>query len=219
MRMNWKVPIDETSELPKGVEMDRLRFPFDHPAAAGVAGVERDKIRFFADAYSVEVPGDLVPLMTDQSYRGNLLFVLPSSSEMSGTIPIPWRAQLPLGSDDSRPIAYEVQQFDANNVVVSVTNPGPRAIWMSYADVWHPLWRASVNGQPASVYRAQMAYKAVPLALGKNVVHLQFGSPLFSAVAALLAANALFWLCAVAGMISGLLRAPASATMRTVSER
>ena len=151
-------------------------------------------------------------------YTGNLLFALPVDDPRGEALPIPWRSQLPLETDDSRRLAYQVRQFDSNNVLISVSNPQPEKIWMSYADVWHPFWQATVNGRRVPVYRAEMAYKAVPLDPGENVVRFRFGSPLFSALSAFVSADAGFWLCATAWMILRLLRAPASGSMRNALE-
>jgi hypothetical protein len=77
---------------------------------------------------------------------------------------------------------------------------------MFYSDVWHPSWRATVNGKPVPVYRADLAYKAVPLAAGENVVLLRFGSATFSWCAMLLAMNALAWLGGLSWMMWTLVR-------------
>jgi hypothetical protein len=85
----------------------------------------------------------------------------------------------------------------------------PTTTWLSYADVWHPLWSATVNARPAPVYRANMAYKAVALQGGSNVVHFEFGSRLFAIVSMVVSANSALWLCAVGWMIADLYRTPA----------
>jgi hypothetical protein len=81
-------------------------------------------------------------------------------------------------------------------------------VWMSYADVWHPFWRATVNGRPVPVYRAAMAYKAVPLEPGENVVHFEFGSGRFSTLTLIFALNSACWLVLVGGLMWTAVRAP-----------
>ena len=95
---------------------------------------------------------------------------------------------------------HEVEKFDANNLVVRATNPGPSPAWMSYADVWHPSWQATVNGKPVPVHRANVAYKAIRLEPGANVAHFRFGSRWFAWVTLLFAINAAFWIGAVVWM-------------------
>jgi hypothetical protein len=201
MRMNWNMPIDGVSGLPPLVDLDRPGFPLDRPGTRRVAGIDADKIRFFTRAYGVMSASDLAPLLMDPSYAGNLLFVLPTQTQDVAPGPIPWTLQVPLDSNDSRPLKYEVQQFDSNNVIVSVADAGPQQVWMSYADVWHPFWEATVNGRRAAVYRGELAYKAVLLDPGANSVHFRFRSPAVSTLPALVAGDAALWLFLVCWMI------------------
>jgi uncharacterized membrane protein YfhO len=90
-----------------------------------------------------------------------------------------------------------VTRFDANRLTINVNNPARAASWMYYADAWHPSWRARVNGRTVPVYRANMAYKAIPIEDGDNLIELQFGSRLFSVLSAIVSLNAAFWLAAV----------------------
>jgi hypothetical protein len=69
---------------------------------------------------------------------------------------------------------------------------------MSYADAWHPSWKARVNGRDTPVYAGNLAYKAIPIQGGKNLIEFRFGSRWFSALSAVAALNAALWLAAVA---------------------
>jgi hypothetical protein len=60
-----------------------------------------------------------------------------------------------------------------------------------------------VNGRPAPIYRANMAYKAVPLEKGQNIVEFRFGSSAIDTLAKLIALNSAVWLGLVVWM-SGL---------------
>jgi hypothetical protein len=171
------------------------------PGAGAVAGVSADKIRFYAAAYAVATPADLVPVMTSESYAGDRLFILPLDStrgtpgeEAAPARVQPWMQGQPLSADDTRRLSYEVLRFDANTLAIRVANPDASAGWLSYADVWHPSWRATVNGKRVPVYRANMAYKAIPIEGGDNVIEFRFGSRLFSVLAALASLNAAAWL-------------------------
>jgi hypothetical protein len=201
MRMYWDAPIDEQSTLPPGIDLGRLAFPIARPGAGAVAGVSADKIRFFSAAYSVGSPAELVPLMTDTSYAGNLLLILrldSAAEELPGRRAEPWTPQQPLSTDDSRLLTYQVARFDANTLAIRVANPDASAGWLSYADVWHPSWQATVNGKRVPVYRANMAYKAIPIEGGDNLIEFRFGSRLLSALSAFASLNAAGWL---AGLI------------------
>ncbi len=134
--------------------------------------------------------------MTDASHAGNLLFVFPINDARDGRAP-PWTSQQALSADDSRQLPYEVLRFDANSLAIRAANPNASAGWMAYADAWHPSWRATVNGKPVPVYRANMAYKAIPIDAGENLIELRFGSRLFAMLTAIVSANAVLWLAGV----------------------
>lgn len=214
MRMYWGDPINDTSITPRGIGFERFDFPLWHAGGAAAAGVSADKIRFFTHAYTVVSEDALAPLMTNGSYAGNLLFLLPGTrglSSLPGTGNAratwdPWSGDRPLSGDDAFEMPYDVQRFDANHLTVKVTNPTSTGMWMSYADVWHPFWRATVNGRPVPIYRAEMAYKAVPLEAGQNLVSFEFGSDGFARLTTLFALNALCWLIGVGGLIWRIVR-------------
>jgi hypothetical protein len=84
---------------------------------------------------------------------------------------------------------------------------------MFYSDVWHPWWRATVNGASAPVYRANGAYKAIRIEPGENLVHFHFHSGLLTALTALGAVNAGCWLIAVAVMMLNIVKLPNRATV------
>jgi hypothetical protein len=58
-----------------------------------------------------------------------------------------------------------------------------------------------VNGRPVPVYRAEMAYKAVSLDQGENLVQFDYGSAWFSMLTMVFAANAAGWLIGVAWLM------------------
>ena len=198
MRIYWGDPIDATTP-PRGLDIGRpggLAFPLTHPASTKLAGVGADKIRFFDRAWTVDSVQALGAIVSDASYAGDRLFLLSKDTQIDDANP--WVADQSLAADDSRPLVHEVEQFDANNLVVRVTNAGASGVWMSYADVWHPSWQATVNGKGVPVHRANVAYKAIRLQPGANVVHFRFGSRWFAWLALLFAINAAFWIGLIA---------------------
>jgi hypothetical protein len=203
---SWLAPLDRFAHMfrvGKGVD-----FPVEHATAARLAGLREDKIRFFAHAYVAGSETELASVLTDSMYKGDLLFVSPPASARQSTEAVPWRSQESLSADDSRRLPYHVERFDANNLVVSVSNTETAPVWMFYSDVWHPWWHATVNGTPVPVYQANVAYKAVQIEPGENIVHFRFNSKFLSVLTALGAANAGLWLIAVSAMMVGLLRTP-----------
>jgi hypothetical protein len=203
LRMYWEMPIDNTSGFPPGIDLRALEFPLTHPAASKVTGISENKIRFFSRAFSVDTADALPPLMMSPQYRGNRLFVLRQLDQPNqGQSALPWNPNDDLTADDTQHVPYEVQRFSSNVLRLAVSNTAG-ATWISYADVWHPYWHATVNGRPAPIYRANMAYKAVPLEKGQNIVELRFGSSAIDTLAKLIALNSAVWLGLVVWM-SGL---------------
>jgi hypothetical protein len=201
---SWLAPLNQFARMFRdGVGVD---FPVERNAAARLGGIGADKIRFFAHAYSIRSTADLAPLLTDDDYKGDLLFVSSPDIASRQTMAVPWRSQQSLSADESRRLPYRVERFDANNLIIKVSNTESTRLWMSYADVWHPWWHATVNGRPVPVYRASVAYKAVEIEPGENLVHFHFGSRLFSVLAALFAMNAALWLICVGAMMAGIVR-------------
>jgi len=183
-----------------------LLFPVGIEPARKFAALGLPKIQFFSQAYSVGSETELARLMTDPAYKGDLLFILTAHEPGRAPEAPPWQAQSPLEASDRLTLASEVVRFDSNHLIVSVTNTQPRPVWMFYSDVWHPEWRATVNGNPTRVCRAAMAYKAVLLQPGRNTVHFVFRSKLMTWFMTLFALQSLFWLSATAWLMLQVMR-------------
>ncbi len=99
--------------------------------------------------------------MVDPGYRGDALFVTALPNE-------PSEAADPacLQDDDRLALEYAVERFDSNNLVLTVHNTSGAPAWLVYSDVWHPGWRASVDGERVFLHRAALAYKAVKVPAG-----------------------------------------------------
>ena len=100
-----------------------------------------------------------------------------------------------------------VTHFSANRLEVTVGAVGPKGAWLVYADAFHPGWRAVVDGRPASVWRANLAFKAVFLPPGSKTAGFDFTHPWRQAA---------YWftaLVSLAAMILGCLPGAANAFM------
>jgi hypothetical protein len=62
--------------------------------------------------------------------------------------------------------------FSLNEIRVNVNTPADAYLVLS--EVWYPGWRATVDGQPAPVLRANYAFRAVRLGPGQHQVQLTF---------------------------------------------
>jgi hypothetical protein len=168
-----------------------LTFPTFHPAALKIGGATADKVQVFRTAYRVESDARVAAEITRPTYAGDALFV--SITDPAAARARAWdgaTADLALRLD----VPYTVARYSANRLVVDVDVGVERSAWLLYSDVWHPLWTASVNGQPRPVARANLAYKAVPLDPGRNRVHFRFGSPLLAMLQVFFGVSSAGWL-------------------------
>ncbi|VAW12211.1 hypothetical protein MNBD_BACTEROID05-64, partial [hydrothermal vent metagenome] len=73
------------------------------------------------------------------------------------------------------------------------------------SDVWHPDWNVFVNGQERNLYKANLAYKAVRLDKGENIVHFVYHPKMLSFLMKMISFNSLFWVVFVLGMSARIL--------------
>ena len=196
LRAYWKQSIHDLSDKPLALLFGfRLEFPQGHPAAFKISGVTEDKIQFFSGADFIASDDTIASLITDSSYKGDMIFLSASgknkeiSPVVSSTLPKNY-----LVSNKRLHLPYQVLEFDANNLEVTTSNNSLKSAWLFYSDVWHPLWRATVNGKDTPVFKANLAYKAVKLEPGLNKVHFYFKSRFMSVIYFIFGLNALGWL-------------------------
>jgi hypothetical protein len=79
-----------------------------------------------------------------------------------------------------RPGAARIVRYANAEVDVSVDAPDGGLLLLN--DVWHPWWRATVDGHPVEILRANVIFRAVALPPGRHAVHFRF-EPFAGAVA------------------------------------
>jgi hypothetical protein len=75
----------------------------------------------------------------------------------------------PFSSDTAAPINYELSLREAPNRVTihaALDRPG----YLFLADTWYPGWRATVDGVPVRILRANYTFRAIPLEAGEHTV-------------------------------------------------
>ncbi len=194
MKAYWGQPLDDERIAPAGLApFIRLDFPLSHPAVSKLVGLTEDKLQFFSDARMVENDEQVVARITDKSYSGDNLFIegpLDKKDVEQKNIDMKDSPQ----NSTRENFSYQIQKFDVNHLWVTVQASDDKKSWLSYSDVWHPFWKATVNGKAKPVFRANLAYKAVELEPGENRVHFYFHSPLISFAHYFFAINSLLWL-------------------------
>jgi hypothetical protein len=180
----------------------RKLFPKDHPPYDRILGRSQDKLQVFSRAGGAMAPPEVARLLNDPRNRGDLLLLEGRLEGLPG--PFPTADPARLGDSDRLEVPLRVVSFGAHRVEVEVSLPqGVPEAWLSYADAWHPAWRAVINGRPEHVDRAFLAYKAVRLGPGLNRVGFRLEDPLRTTCARALGLNALAW---VAGVLWALFR-------------
>lgn len=66
----------------------------------------------------------------------------------------------------------EIIDYEDNRVTLVLSAPADALLLL--ADAWHPAWRATVNGEPAPIYRANLIFRAVPVPAGDSTVSFEF---------------------------------------------
>lgn len=75
--------------------------------------------------------------------------------------------------------------------------------WLFLSKTWYPGWRATVDGKPARIVRANGPFSAVAVPAGNHVITFEYITPWFWVGAPL---TALTWLFALTGVVTGLPR-------------
>lgn len=166
------------------------------PAYRKVIGETRDKLQVFSAAHAPGTDEAIAAVLNDPAYAGNVLLL----SSAAAAPPDPF-----LAARDERVSANpKVLEFSADRIRVEVETP--RQSWLVYCDAWHPDWTATVDGAPVAVHRANLAYKAVQLHLGRNVVEFRFRAPMRRFAGSLVGIVSLVWIVVLGGWTIGALR-------------
>jgi hypothetical protein len=173
-----------------------------NPAFLKIAGSSVDKVQFFDQACLAHDDKQLSSFLTDPKFRGDLLFV---SGAPAGSAPA-CSPHMNLKADHRIDAHYQITHFTPNTLELSADVPAVNPVWMLYADVWHPGWKALVNGKPAAVLKADMAYKAVLLPPGKSRIQFIFTSSKLELLEKVIAVNALLWLFILMYLLAGVLK-------------
>jgi hypothetical protein len=205
MRAYWGLDLRDRSVFPPGLPtFQTTQFPMSHPAVGKIIGLTLDKVQVFSRARLVNSEQEMAKLISDKAFAGDMLFVLSQQGTQESSTSQVERGEIFLKTNDRLDADYEVMQFDANGIELKITLPDDlEGAWILYCDVWHPDWTATVNENAVVVSKANLAYKAVPLQPGENLVKFRLRSPSKKAFFGLVILNSLLWMGVVVWFIVG----------------
>ena len=70
-----------------------------------------------------------------------------------------------------------IATYEHERVTIDTDAPGRRLFVLS--DTWFPGWRATVDGTPTPILRANVAFRAVPLSPGRHRVVFEYAPASF----------------------------------------
>jgi hypothetical protein len=170
--------------------VDALRALPSTPSLAKVNGTSVDKLQVFRAARRAASEQRVAELLGTPEFRGDVLLLGPGP-ETGPPVSLDATARLA--------VPCRVDRFDSDSLTVKVDVPADEEdAWLMYADAWHPGWTATLNARPAPIERAFLAYKAVKLSRGPNVVEFRFRDPLRSLAYRVIGVASLVLIVAVA---------------------
>lgn len=106
--------------------------------------------------------------MREPGFDPRSVVVLEKTSDAQTEAPVPVNPTTPSSPEAS---AW-VTSYRANEVQVSLRSPGPA--YLVLADSYFPGWKATVNGQPAEVLKADYNFRAVAIGPGESHVVFRY---------------------------------------------
>jgi hypothetical protein len=70
------------------------------------------------------------------------------------------------------PGTVRITRYENTNIEIEADAPSGGFVVLN--DVWHPWWRASVDGKPADILKANVLFRAVAVPPGKHIVRFTF---------------------------------------------
>ncbi len=168
-----------------------LREPRD-PALLKVIGCKTPKLRLVSHAVYARDDDQAAELIREASELDRVAVLQLGE----GTPPPAQGLEGPSGG-------VQVTAFGSNHIELVADVLDPAGAWLVYADGHHRGWRATVNGQSVPIAKAYLAFKALRLTGGRNVVRLVFWDGLTSA---LMYALALWSILVDAALLAWLVR-------------
>jgi hypothetical protein len=134
--------------------------PLAGGAASGAA-----RVLLFGNAAWVDTPHER-PARTSVVPEGQLVAAWPEIlRDVHAVVPGPRRL-----------VDVEYRRSVPEHITLEI-DAGAKPAVIFVAEAYHPWWHASVDAEEAPIFRAQMAFMAVPVEAGSHVVDLHFAPP------------------------------------------
>jgi hypothetical protein len=130
------------------------------------------------DAYVYENPRALPRVMVVPDYQiadfGDLIRNGWPDVDPRRTVLLEQPSPMPPRSADSQAIAGSARIQRYANTEIDIEADAPDGGFVVLNDVWHPWWRAEVDGLPTDILKANVLFRAVPVGPGTHRVHFAF---------------------------------------------
>lgn len=83
-------------------------------------------------------------------------------------------AALETGLREGGPHISAIQLSDYQNTTITINVDSSETGLVVLNDVWHPWWRAYVDGRPTDILKANVLFRAVAVPAGRHVVRFEF---------------------------------------------
>jgi len=135
-------------------------------------GVDADIIRFFSSCTFAPRDDIIKAILADP--RADLLYLEPDTRGNEPDLDEDIQIQsgyIPAG------FKYEIVEYSPNKIRIEIESPGNGYLYFS--DGYDRHWRATVDGLPADIYRANLAFKAIEVPVGSHIVTFTYLPQLF----------------------------------------
>lgn len=201
LRARAGMALRDDAVAPPGLPTTRPPTPTRPEAYAKAIGEREPKLQVFSAARVAASDEEVAHRLNQPGYRGDVLLVSPSSTAAGGPLD-----ESLLERNDRLPARIDVLEFSGDRLRLRVEPPAEAAqAWLVYCDAWHPDWKAVIDGADVPVERANLAYKAVRLHGGSNLVEFRFDAPWRVAAGRGVGLLSVFWCGVVLAWTGGFL--------------
>lgn len=117
---------------------------------------------FFQEALYIQNEKDIINKLTDKNIDLNKKLILLSNEKN-----IEYKYGRSSGTAETNLISYK-----PNRVVIECKTDEDGFLYIS--DTYYPGWKAYVNGKQTKIYRANLAFRAVEISAGKNLIIFEY---------------------------------------------